>query len=672
MALLLIFIAPFLLSCGVGTEEPSASAQQGLVQAEQELVQAEEEVARVRAQLEVNPRSSTLWRRLLIAEPERAVAEMALEEPSSSEEDRYELKERVAKRILRTWKAEVPNSAGPWLIDAASPLQRGHRDHDILVLAKRFPDDPEAMLHAAHVLTRLGQRSQATELLESFLERRPEEPNAYRLLVGHYFEEGAVVPAREVAEEWLRRWPGDLGARAFWLRAHATVEDPETLRPRIEAMLATPVDPASMDTGMLQPGWMSKEIPVPDMAALCGRLLRMFDSTFRTLAQRCLSDLAAADNPEVRVQASHELLRDAARDGDWASVEETVRSLPEVDRGPALASALSASSDTEDCATQSMLALEHLSSHDLDERHSRGLGHFLVRCRGYSDARKLLLVRLADGEPLEARDLLEQWETARRSDRGAGPVGEEVASILLQRLDREPSSYALWRALDLAYQSNGALAEREQHLRRWIAAESSGTPSIRPYLELCELLASRGEDDAVIELLESAPPAWDQSEPILEHLLGALIRTGQAAEARALGTKILEGSPRRTTSPPHLLLARAAIAVGDTPTALRHYRAVLRRTFRPVPQRMAEEFLGLLLQQGEIKEQAYVRAAEETCRAPRSGSRMPAVQECIGDRLMRFGRPVEALPFYAEALKRAPNNASLRSKIASVPEPPER
>lgn len=654
-----MLLVPFSLSCGAGADEPPSAAKQ-------ELVKAEEEVARVRADLEVNPRSSTLWRRLLIAEPDRAVAEMALEEPSSSEEDRYELKERVAKRILRTWKAEVPNSAGPWLMEAASPLERGHRDHDILVLAKRFPDDPEAMLHAADVLTRLGQRSQATELLESFLERRPEEPNAYRLLVGHYLEERAVVPAREVAEDWLRRWPGDLGARAFWLRAHGTVEDPETLRPRIEAMLATPVDPASMDTGMLQPGWMAKEIKVPNGAELCGRLLRMFDGTFRPEAQRCLSDLAAGDDPKVRVQVSLELLHEAARDGDWAPVEETVRSLPEADRGPALISTLRSFTGTEDCAAQSKLALEILSSHDLDQQDYSGLGGFLDRCSESLDAQKLFLIRLAEGDPREARVLVDRWTPPPGGDWFAGPVGEVAASILLHRLNRDTESWELWRALDLAYQNQGALEVRERHLRRWIAADSSGTPGLRPYLELGKLLASRGEDVAVIELLESVPPPWDQNDLLLEQLLGALIRTHRSAEARALGTKVLEDSRRPSGASGDLLLARAASAVGDTRKALWHYGLVLRQ--KPVPQEIAEEFLGQLLVQMEYQEEAYVRAAEKTCPTPRLGSGYSATQECIGDRLVQFGRPVAALPFYEKALRKAPDKASVRSKMALAPE----
>jgi tetratricopeptide (TPR) repeat protein len=438
-------------------------------------------------------------------------------------------------------------------------------------------------------------------------------------------------------------------------------------------MLAAPVDPATLDTGMLQPKLESSEIQVPDGAELCGRLLRMFGGTFRPEAERCLADLAAtAKEPAAKVQVSLQLLRDAASDGDWAQVEETVRSLPEVDRGPALASALNLSQGTEDCAVQSKLALEILSSHDLDQWGVQNLGNFLVRCRISPDARKLLAIRLADGDPREARVLVEKWAPPRGGGWFAGPVGEEAVSILLQRLDREPSSYELWRALDFAYQSNGALEERRQHLRRWIAAESSagGSPSLRPYLELGELMAEWREDAGVIELLQSAPPPWDEDDRLLELLLGALIREGRAAEAKALGAKVLESDRRESASPRHLLLARAASAVGDNSTALQHYRVVLRE--KPVSQRMAQEFLGQLLAQMEDQEQAFVRAAEETCPAPTSGSRSPAVQECIGDRLVEFGRPVAALPFYEEALEQAPNNASLRSKIAFANEQSER
>ncbi len=653
-----------LLSC-LGVSSPLPAQEPAEPSIEQAIAQQEAGLAEIRRRLREHPEDGQTWRGLLMMEGMLAMMRhnaVALGTPFPQADS-----SALRQRILGEWKAARPGDGEPFLAEIEnSGLQGAPREEAVLELVRRFPEQAGVLKAGAQVLRGRGEHQAATEMVEGYLARHPEDAEAYALVVQHHLAQENGGRARAVLGEWMARFPQDLRALESWLRSSAAAADPEAARGAIERLATLP--PANQET-----------------VGLCGQLLNALGGRYRTNALACLRGVAERGEADekVRSQAYESLLRGAALAGDWALVDSAIEGVAAKRRAPALLSAAqwlttSAYSDHgENCPLVIALAERArtlaVAAGSLPDTAS-SLADALEPCAGDPRAESIVLdlFATADGSTLlnvwgssatrVVRGSLSEWHTEL-------PLGK-VAAVLERRLREEPKTGEVWNVLDKVYEASSRQDRRPAHLRGWIAADPDAGSG--PYLRLMPLLLGGGDLAGAIALLEGAPESVRADSRLQEQLLTAYLLSGRTDKARTLATWALESAQPSDSSrvTAHRLLARAERAAGETAAADEHYRAALAGD--QVYPEIAEEYLGFLAESDQPDAgQRLVATIEALCREPGMRGHQGGPDECVAERLGKLGRKTEALRSLQQALEKAPDNAALARKLGDAAEAAE-
>lgn len=609
-------------------------AQEEQLTTAEALENTSQSVAEIRRQLEQRPESVELWQGLLMMESMRSALELRVENPAATADERRARGERVATRVLAEWMAAMPESAAPWLLQANRELDGEARDRYVIELARRFPDDPDALSAAARVLRRRGEGQAASELLEDFVLRRPELSRAHALVVEHHLGQGNHALAKPLLESWVARFPDDPEPVTAWLRSPFADSDPEAMRAVIERFAEATVADGERLT-------------------LCTALLSNARGAYRPLAKRCLRSIAeGGERPELRERAAAQLARAAGLDSDWELAESAVAQLTGEAKVRALLSVIRESQESEGCQVAVARARRMLAGLDLGPIVG-SLGSWLKRCSSTPDAAAWTLELAAAAPPERVIELLRSWGDERRR-----LPTDELAAMLERRLGESAERVELWRALDLVYQS-GDLERRREHLERWLASPAASEAGAEVHLALASLVMIENGAPAAIARLERVPAPLRRDARIEETLLGLYLMAGETEKARALGAAVL-AAPRSGSASGHLLLARTAWATGDTAAAAEHYRAAI--TGEGNRRRATDEYLALVAETGD--EERLLEAFEWICSLPGTGVSTGSAEECVADRLVDAGLEARALGYLSAASERAPESSKLLQKLA--------
>ncbi len=519
------------------------------------------------------------------------------------------------------------------LLAAGSVAAQGPPDlsrEQLIEAVERSPHSTEAVMALAIDLARTGDLEARRQLLEDFLARNPDNPEAYRLLAGAYGWEGR---GREIVEAWRSRFPGDPRAVRASLESQLPGKDPDEAR-----RLAS----AAVDAVAASPG----------AETVCEALEYLANGAVLAESADCyLRVLRKADGETVgRVAAGY--ARVAARRGDCSGLQAALSALPADRRTAARISVGSALAADGQC-DEAVAVFREVRG----ERQEDGSVDFaLTYCEGEPAARRLFLDRLAAAPAERVEGMVITGLKLARP--------EEIEPVLLARLKKEPGEAGLWAAVDSLYGKAGLDAKRLAHLQAWLEADPVYHGTSR-HAALADLLVQAGRPGEAIAVLQAAIRQEDGArDEVLQDKLGLLLlEAGRFAEAESLA-----GDTDAAWA--HRLRAHTALARRQIDEALAEYRRYFAEAGVWYPD-AADEVGTVLIGLGREKEVS--RVLEELLDAASAGgAAVGPREETLAETLDRLGLEEDALAAYERALEKAPADVRLQEALARVAEKADR
>src|SRR6185436_17745597 len=141
-------------------------------------------------------------------------------------------------RMIAHWRREKPGDPGPDLFLTFAIEDMAERLPPTLALLARYPDDALVVSTANALLRNLDQTARAGEILEAFLQRNPENPQAYKMLVNHYGSLQEETRKTELIVRWAQREPVDPEAISSWLSSSLAEQEPAATVALLERFFA--------------------------------------------------------------------------------------------------------------------------------------------------------------------------------------------------------------------------------------------------------------------------------------------------------------------------------------------------------------------------------------------------------------------------------------------------
>jgi tetratricopeptide (TPR) repeat protein len=595
-----------------------------------------EQIRKVREQLAARPSDSRAWTALVEMERWRAVYEnvLAAQETGAPAANGDDAARAAVERVCQEWRRAAPDDAGPLL--ALAPWLRTPEERSALIAeaVERFPRSAEAVEARAMDLARTGEHEARRQLLEDFLARNPDNPEAYRLLAGSYGWEGR---GREVVEAWRSRFPGDPRAVRAALEAQLPGKDPDEAR-RLAA--------AAVEAVATSPGAES----------VCEALEHLADGAVLPESSDCYLRVLKNAEGDAVGRAAAGYARVAALRGDRSGLQAALSALPASRRTAARVSVGSALAAHGEC-DEAVAVLREVRG---DRSEDGSVDFALSYCAESPAARRLFLDRLAAAPA----DRIEGMVTT--GAKLARP--EEIEPVLLARLRREPGQAGLWQAVDRLYEKAGLREQRLAHLQAWLEADPVYHGTAR-HAALADLLLRAGRPEEAIASLQAVSRQEGAArDVVLQEKLGLLLlAAGRFAEAEALADRFLSQAGEAPDAPwAHRFRARAALARNRPEEALAAYRRFFEEANAWYPDAAGEVGTVLI---GLGREKEVPRTLEELMdAASANGVALGRRAELLAETLDRLGLETEALAAYERALEKAPADARLQDAVARVAE----
>jgi tetratricopeptide (TPR) repeat protein len=610
-------------------EDPAARLRQTLAE-------HGEQIRQVRAQLAQKPQDGGLWRNLVEMERWQAqlAANLAMAEGAAAESPAASSRAAV-ERVCQEWMRAAPDDAGPWLLLAQWQPTPQEKSAMIAAAAEKFPRSAEAVEALSADLRGRGEMDARSRLLEDFLARNPDNPEAYRLLLGNYSGQGNAARAKELLERWHSQFPGDARAALAWLAAELPDKDPDEAR-RIVADVLPQIEKA------------------PEAVSVCQLLEGLAGGKLLPQAAECYAR-ALAGGAGSTPQLAQGYARVAARLGDPERLDAALSPLPPTERTLALLSVGGSLANAGQCdeAVRILRDVKRFPAHSA----ASSVTSSLRPCAGSPAAQQLFLERLAVAPPDEMPGMILTGEKL------APP--EQVEPVLLARLRESPSTWELQEAVDQLYAKAGWTDKRIAHLTSWLRIDPAAGRGTKRQVDLADLLVQKNRADEAIPVLETVVRRQDGSHDrfILGRLVTLLLEEGRIDEASELAGRLARSADAAEAAWGSLFQARVALARGRQPEAL----AGFRRFFDAMPaeEEGYEEYMDLLVathREAEIPQFLERRFDAEAAAGPAIGNR----DERVAEKLHDLGMHLESLAYLERALSKAPDNAELLHKIAHI------
>jgi predicted Zn-dependent protease len=509
------------------------------------------------------------------------------------------------------------------LVSAGSVAAQGPTRDQLVEAVERAPHSTEAVMALAIDLARTGDLEARRQLLEDFLTRNPDNPEAYLLLAGAYGWQGR---GREIVEAWRSRFPGDPRAVRASLESQLPGKDPDEAR-----RLAS--------------------IAVEDVAAsrgaesVCEALEHLANGEVLAQSADCYLRVLRNAEGETVDRVATGYARVAALRGDRSGLQAALSALPADRRNGARVSVGSALAANGEC-DEAVAVFREVQG---DRQEDGSVDFALTYCEGDPAARRLFLDRLASAPAERLEGMVVTGMKLARP--------EEIEPVLLARLQKEPGQAGLWAAVDSLYDRAALDAKRLAHLQAWLAADPVYRGTER-HAALADLLVQAGRpEEAIASLQAISRQEGGARDEFLQDKLGLLLLSaGRFGEAEALAGD--------TDAPwAHKLRARSALARNRPEEALAAYRRYFEETNAWYPD-AAGEVGTVLIALGRQKEVPGA-LADLMDAASANGVAFGPRDETLAETLDRLGLETDALAAYERALAKAPADARLQETIAS-------
>ncbi|HXT50174.1 MAG TPA: hypothetical protein VN811_03985 [Thermoanaerobaculia bacterium] len=473
-------------------------------------------------------------------------------------------------RMIAHWRREKPGDPGPDLFLTFAIEDMAERLPPTLALLARYPDDVLVVSTANALLRNLDQTARAGEILEAFLQRNPENPQAYKMLVNHYGSLQEETRKTELIVRWAQREPVDPEAVSSWLSSSLAEQEPAATVALLERFFAgQPRGSAALSA--------------------CTEIARR-RADYRQAARACIARVAGGGDgsPAAKAaaeQAGAELASIAARDGDWKGLLDSLGKLPREQRRRALLAAVQQVPAPEGCATRVELlrVAGEAPGTDPDEQASlaTSIAGALHLCAAHGPARVMYLdlLRTAPNPDAVVSSWVARMRDPIRGDRWLGDLpAAEAAPILERRLRENPApevATALYRALDVTYQVARDFAAHAKLLARWRQQQPDDLDAEQT-IALAGYLLMEDKPDEAIALLQARAKV-DSGRRVQETLWQIYQVTGHPERAERMARDLLAGDEWRAAVG-ELLAGRAALLARDLGKAERGYTAYLRRS----------------------------------------------------------------------------------------------
>ncbi len=616
--------------------------------------QAEEEARSLRESLEDPSTPAAAWYRLLMVEatllnmrPQTSTGDQAADDSAQRERER-----EVRDRVLSEWKAARPDDPAPYLMELQLAPPPEGIESGILGLVERFPDNPSLLRNAMEILAQREEITRANRLIDGALARHPDNAALYPVAVDFY-EIRNWTRAKELADAWIERWPGNGGALRKWMMLNSSPRDSQKMAERVERFVAAGGSDA-------------------ERVEVCGDLLTIQGGAYREAATRCLNQAAGQTrDPGLKTSAAGLL---AGAEGGPEDLEQALAEVPAERRLDVVLHAIRALGEGECARKVSLLKLLPKETGNAGEGGEEGnrLAMKLSALRGcetYVPARDLYLETLSQARTGSLKDVLWAWFVPVN---GSYPddfsLGPKIVAVLEERLKQQRQERDVWEALGMGYELAGLDERRAAHLAAWL---ESGLypPDAQQIVWLGEFYAGQESPEAGIRALRAG---WRKSRrlEIASALANLLLVTGKTADFTAL-TAELADTPLQSggKQPPEahlarLLRARGTLVRQGPEAALVDYQAWLDQV-PSVTKEEAVEYLSVA--GGVLGEEAAGNAAQSLCsKAVFPTGSSPS--ECAANLLAEVGDSGSALELLDAAAERSPDDSNLLARLGYAAE----
>jgi tetratricopeptide (TPR) repeat protein len=599
----------------------------------QTLAEHAEQIRQARAQLAQRPGDAGLWRNLAEMERWQAQMEARLAMSEGATVNPADSSRAAVERVCQEWMRAAPEDAGPWLLLAQWQPTPQEKSAMVAAAAERFPRSAEAVEALSADLRGRGEMDARSRLLEDFLARNPDNPDAYRLLLGNYSGQGNAARAKEVLERWYTQFPEDARAASSWLGAVLPDKDPDEARRLVAEALPR----------------IAKS---PEAESVCQLLESAAAGQLLPQAAECYARVLAGGTGDT-AHLAQGYARVAARLGDPERVDAALSSLPPTEKTIALLSVGSSLASAGRCdeAIRILRDVKRFPAHSA----AGSVTSSLRVCAGSPAAQQLYLERLATAPPDEMPGMVLTGEKL------APP--EQVEPVLLARLRESPSTWELQEAADQLYTKAGWTDKRIAHLTSWIRIDPAASRGMKRQMDLAGLLAQAGREEEAIAVLETAARSEGGAHDrlVLGRLVSLLLDADRIDEAAGLAGRLAGSADAAEAAWGSLFQARIAVVRGHQAEAL----AGFRRFFDAMPaeEEGYEEYMDLLAathRETEIPRFLERRFDAQAATGQPIGNR----DERVAEKLHDLGMHLESLAYLERALAKAPDNAELLHKIA--------
>jgi len=547
--------------------------------------------------------------------------------------------EAISEQVFERWRRLRPDSPGPELFRTLRIQDPAQKRAAVLSLLDRYPDEVMVAWQVWVALRESGETARATETLESFVARNPEDPGVHRLLVRD--AAGNETRRAEILKRWAQAHPGDPHLVMTWLRSKLPEQKPDAT------------------TGVLRDFFARRSGGEAALSA-CLAVRRSGEAAYSDAAAACIARLAGdpESSPELAGKATAALAKVAAEEGDWSGLVALLDQLEPRARWNALLGAARQLEAPARCGERvDVLEAAQVGLPDDDAYGS--LASALKDCAVQPGAQALFLSLLRKAPVDRVKEIVLSW-VIHGHQGWVGALPDATAVLLEERLEGEPNSAALYEALDLVYQVADAQEQRFDLLRRW-HQRSPASFGAEPAIALSEELWARGQQDAALELLQRHPDQLWQAE-LAEQLWTLWVEGGHSERAEGLAAELIASEDPWRAATGHLLAARSAVLREDLDAAEAHYWTALNGLY--AHRDVAVEMLATLAAR---EDRAGLRAlAVRTCEAHDLAPGPGKVSDCAADLLTRAGASDAAAEALTTGGSNLPEDLESLHKLAST------
>lgn len=623
MAILIVAVSAQLLA-----QEPDPATFESEVR--QNLQRSAAQLQEIEDALEETPSNIALWQQLAELTLEHRYLETALfsgqrNPPFWNSETALAAQLEVAQRFLD----REPENPEAHLFQLQFIPSLEIREGLVTELIQRFPSDVGVNEAWFGLLRSRGDVQAATRAAQNLLETNRSSA-AFRAAHELFIRTGQEDLAGGVLEAWLELFPSDPRALRLWL--------PKALR----------VD--SSEQGSVAMEIVQRADKTFEAKAICDELNRRAGTLLESALQ-CYAALVSQDfPPHERVAVVTNYVQVLGLQSRWQEATAYLEELEPEHQQSAMRNLARKLTTAQRCQEALPLLTSLVRTESTAPLFASVNASAIESCWNHPEVQQHLLQLPLQYGP----EVIESLLVAR-----AEPLPRALELLAIERLQQDPGSQTLWRAVDLILKRSGAQEGRIQHLRAFLTAHPKPERGDSAYQDLFELLLSSGEIEEAIAWLEKAQTQFAASRENTLRLVDLYVQLDRPAEAAQVLQRYVAQIEGDGGGEVLLMQAQLHKALGEPDLALDAYRQYLQAADENVRINAISEFAELLPEGSGDAELVSILTKVHENRSER-GWRSEGLHRFLAEQLATIGRAEAALFHLERTFETAPEDTELQ------------